>query len=58
MTIKERLQQRSLQMVGDYILQRTLGEGEFGKVKLAKHMDNDTEVNTAYLFQVCDEMKL
>ena len=37
--------------VGKYKLMKTIGKGNFAKVKLAKHMPTGQEVSTEFRFQ-------
>ena len=43
---QQQLQQQQRQVVGQYMLGKTIGEGTFGKVKLAVHMPTGEKVNT------------
>lgn len=51
-------QGRKPTVFGPYLLLQTLGEGEFGKVKLAVHIKTGQEVSCLGLVYVCSEYAL
>ena len=42
----------ALTSIGNYVFSKTLGEGNFAKVKLAKHKLTGQEVSTIIFFQL------